>query len=239
VIPKASRPKPINLFEFTMNIGRKLPGRVGYMCNRKLKRRLCARMGASFDEVLADTRAGDLCLDLGANQGEFTKRMAATGADIIAFEPDSVAFAALEANCAGLDNVTLNKKAVSTEDTQLVLRRTKNWAEEDALAHTVSSSIIHDNDGMSEELGETVEGVDLIRMIKELDRDIRIIKMDIEGAEWGILERLLDDPVLDRIDTLFVETHERWDPARCIPLFEQLQDRAEAMDRPYINLYWA
>ena len=82
VIPKAFRPKPINLFEFTMTQGRALPGRLGYMCNRKLKRRLCNRMHHSFYEVLADTGPGDLCLDLGANRGDFTKTMADTGAEV-------------------------------------------------------------------------------------------------------------------------------------------------------------
>jgi hypothetical protein len=62
--------------------------------------------------------------------------------------------------------------------------------------------------------------------------------MDIEGAEWYILSRLFDYPVLARIDSIFVEIHERQDPAKYLPLFEALQDRAEQMQRPYINLYW-
>ena len=86
--------------------------------------------------------------------------------------------------------------------------------------------------------GEMVDVIDLPKFMTELDRDFRIIKMDIEGAEWDILQVLLDHPVLQRSDTLFVETHERWDPERCIPLFDEMLDRAVAMDRPYINLYW-
>ena len=70
------------------------------------------------------------------------------------------------------------------------------------------------------------------------DRDIRIIKMDIEGAEWDLMNRLIDHPVLNRIDCIFVETHERIDPAKYVPMFDALQDRAEQLTRPYINLYW-
>lgn len=222
-----------------MTLGRNLPGRFGHMCNRKLKRRLCARMDGSFYDVLADTGAGDLCLDLGANKGEFTLKMGNTGAEVIAFEPDPVAFGALRKACGDMGNVTLHQKAVSTEDTQMLLRRDPNWTEKNALAHTVSSSIVHHKDAASETQGEMVDVVDLTRFLSELDRDIRIIKMDIEGAEWGILDALLGHPVLERIDTLFVETHERWNPARCRPLFEALQDKAEALERPYINLYWS
>ncbi|MEM6760430.1 MAG: FkbM family methyltransferase [Pseudomonadota bacterium] len=238
LIPKAFRPTPINLFEFAMSQGTKLPGRLGYLCDRKLKRRLRKRMQGPFLDVLADTGAGDLCLDLGANQGEFTRKLAETGADVIAFEPDPVAYAVLEANCGSLDNVTLHKKAVSTEDTQMMLRRTANWTDKNALKRSVSSSIVHNDAGMSDAHGEMVDVVDLLRFMTELDRNIRIIKMDVEGAEWDILQALLDHPVLDRIDCMFVETHQRCDPARCIPLFNDLENRALALDRPYINLYW-
>ena len=83
-----------------------------------------------------------------------------------------------------------------------------------------------------------VDVVDFIAYIEALDRDVRILKMDIEGAEWGILNRLVDHPILSRIDCIFVETHERQDPERYVPMFEALQDWAEKIERPYINLYW-
>ncbi len=50
-------------------------------------------MSDTFAQVLADTHAGDLCIDLGANIGEITCRLAATGSDVISFEPDPGAFA--------------------------------------------------------------------------------------------------------------------------------------------------
>ncbi|WP_415921338.1 FkbM family methyltransferase [Tateyamaria sp. SN6-1] len=238
VIPTATRPKPKGLFEQAMALGRHLPGTPGHICYRKLKRRLCANLPDTFGAVLADTRAGDLCIDLGANVGDITRQMAATGADVICFEPDPAAFAALEANTATLSNVTLHPKAASTSDTRMMLRRSTNWEDEDALSHTVASSIARVDKDMSDAQGVMVDVVDLPAFLHALDRDIRILKMDIEGAEWDLLQALLDHPVLARIDCIFVETHERYDPVRCIPLFERLQDRAEAMARPYINLYW-
>ncbi|MEL7166825.1 MAG: FkbM family methyltransferase [Pseudomonadota bacterium] len=238
VIPRASRPKPKGAFEHLMALGRNLPGTPGHICYRKLKRRLCAHVPDTFAQVLADTGPGDLCIDLGANVGKVTAELAATGADVIAFEPDPAAFAALQRATGDLPNVTLHQKAASTSDTRMILRRSANWDDADALAHTVASSIIRDDKDMSADLGVMVDVVDLPAFLATLDRDIRILKMDIEGAEWDLLQALLDHPVLARIDCIFVETHERYDPARCIPLFEALQDKAEAMTRPYINLYW-
>ena len=80
-----------------------------------------------------------------------------------------------------------------------------------------------------------VEVVDLIAFIEDLDRGVRILKMDIEGAEWEIMQRLIDHPVLSRIGCVFVETHERQDPTKYIPLFNALKTREEQIKRPYIN----
>ncbi len=221
-----------------MALGARLPGNLGFIARRKLKRRQCKRSADTFSAVLAETRPGELCIDLGANVGAITRRMAATGADVISFEPDPGAFAALEAATADLQNVTCVPKAAGHQADRLMLRRSKKWSADDPAGHTQGSSIVHSDAGMDDENAVEVEVVDILAFLADLDRDIRILKMDIEGAEWEILRRLFDHPVLDRIDAVFVETHERQNPARYVPLFDELQVRAEALARPYVNLYW-
>jgi len=237
VIPKACRPTPINLFEWSMNLGRKLPGRLGYIARRKLKRRQCNRTRDTFAEVLADTHAGDLCIDLGVNVGDITTRMAATGADVIGFEPDPDAYAAAIATTGHLPNVTLHQKAAGHKADQLMLRRSAKWSADDPTRYTAMSSLVRNDDKMDATHGVMVDVVDIIAFLEDLDRDIRILKMDIEGAERDIMQRLIDHPLLTRIDCIFVETHERVDPARFVPIFDALRDRAEQLTRPYINLY--
>lgn len=102
-----------------------------------------------------------------------------------------------------------------------------------------SSSIVSPGDRTGDTQGVSVEVGDTIFIIKNLDTDVRILKMDIESASWIIMNRLIDHPELKRIDCIFVETHERIDPAEYVPMFDALQDRAEAMTRPYVNLYWS
>jgi len=237
-LPIAKRPEIQGLFEQAMALGTRVPGKLGYIARRKLKRRQCARMTDTFAQVLSDTRAGDLCIDLGANVGGITRRLAATGADVISFEPDPGAFAALRTSTYDLGNVTLIPKAVGHQKDSLLLRRSSKWSADDPAGHTEGSSIVHDDQETNDANGIIVEVVDIIAFLEDLDQDIRILKMDIEGAEWKILKRLFDHPVLKRIDCIFVETHERQDPARYVPVFEALQDRAEQIQRPYINLYW-
>lgn len=238
VIPKAVRPPVLGAFEKLMFAGQALPGTIGHMCNHAVKRRLCKRAQDTFSEVLADTGAGDLCLDLGANIGLITQRMAATGADVICYEPDPGPFARLEANTKDLPNVTLINKAVGAKADHLMLRRAAKWSEDSPLDHTTMSSIVRDDEKMSKDHGVMVEVIDLVDALTRLDRDIRLLNMDIEGAEWDVLQALIKAPVLQRIDCIFVETHERFDPARYIPVFNELQDFAEKTARPYVNLYW-
>lgn len=237
-IPKMEVPKPSGLFEKFMAVGKNLPGLAGHICNLKLKRRFCRRSGAAFDTVLAQTGAGDLCIDLGANIGTYTNLMAASGADVIGFEPDPDTFEVLKRNTATVQNITLYQKAVGAKAETLTLRRSPHWDPENPIKNSMGSSIVRDHAGMSDKNAVTFEVVDFPDFLRQLDRDVRILKMDIEGAEWDLLEALLDDPVLGRIDCLFVETHERVNPSVNIPRFNRLAARALALDRPYINLYW-
>ena len=195
-------------------------------------------MQDTFSEVLAETRAGDLCIDLGAIVGSITKRMALTGADVISFEPDPAAFAVLQDTVRDLNNVTLVQKAAGHQPNSLLLYRSAKWSPDDPSGRTQSSSLVLRDKDANDENAVRVEVVDIIAYLEALDRDIRIIKMDIEGAEWDILTRLVDHPILSRIDCIFVETHERQDPKRYVPMFEAFQNWAEKIERPYIHLYW-
>ena len=195
-------------------------------------------MQDTFSEVLADTRAGDLCVDLGANVGSISRRMAMSGADVISFEPDPGAFAALEAATSDLPNVTRVHKAAGHQPDRLLLHRSAKWSPDDPSGHTQGSSLVHSDMGVDAANAIKVDVVDIIAYLEALDRDIRILKMDIEGAEWDILKRLVDHPILSRIDCIFVETHERQNPKKFVPIFDDLQDWAERIQKPYVNLYW-
>ena len=53
-LPLAKRPDVKGAFENAMALGMRLPGNLGFIARRKLKRRQCARMQDTFSEVLAD-----------------------------------------------------------------------------------------------------------------------------------------------------------------------------------------
>ena len=178
-----------------------------------------------------------ICIDLGANIGEYTRKMATCTKHVIAFEPDPWAHAALRTNVADLHNVSIVKAAVGTCDKQVLLYRHPQFNENPSL-FSESSSVIASKINVVDDTSIAVHQVDFIRYLEELDEDIGVLKIDIEGAELELLEALFDRAdLLARIDYIFAETHETRISGHG-PRVTELQERAKRIGRPSVNLYW-
>jgi FkbM family methyltransferase len=237
-LPEMPHLSPRGGFETAMHWGASaLPGLPGFICYRKLKRRYRQRLSGDFAKMLDLVGPGDLCIDLGANLGEVSTQLLETGADVIAFEPDPDTCARLRAALGDNPRLTIHEKAAAAEAGTFTLRRSTRMGE-DPDRFSQSASLVRADATMSDEDAVQVEVVDFPKFLTDLDRDVRLLKMDIEGSEWALMAALIDHPVLQRIDAIFVETHEWMNPARYMPLARRLQQRAEAMRRPYINLFW-
>lgn len=69
--------------------------------------------------------------------------------------------------------------------------------------------IVGESEGMN--AIQKVQVVDLVRYIKELgDVNIYFLKIDVEGAEFGILEKLISENLHTKIKYIACETHERF-----------------------------
>ena len=191
---------------------------------------------AAFDAAVAALRPGDLAIDLGANAGLFTEPMARTGADVIAFEPDPHAFALLQRRVGNRPNTRLIAAAAGAEAGHFHLYRHRDFATEPD-RRTTSSSLIADKRNVDPTQAIEVEVKDFTAFLRDLDRDIALLKIDIEGAEVALLERLLADPVSNRIGHIFVETHERMLPDLAART-QALKASAGARAKPVINWDW-
>ncbi len=191
---------------------------------------------AQFDAAVAKLVPGALAIDLGANVGVFTERLAQSGADVIAFEPDPHAFQLLSNRLGALPNVRLIAAAAGEAAGSFQLYRHRDFA---ALPdrRTTSSTLIRDKRNVSTQQTVTVEVMDFTAFLRDLDRDVALLKVDIEGAEVGLLERLLADPVAQRIDRVFVETHERMLP-QLAARTDALKRLAQGRAKPVINWDW-
>ncbi len=182
----------------------------------KLKRReqrnlRQARAHGFLDGILALLRPGDVVIDCGANVGEVSARLAATGATVIAFEPDPYAFGKLSERLADCDNVTLHQQAVSTEAGTLKLMRASNF-DDNPKGGSVKSTLLSGGRGISEEDSIEVEVIDFVAYLRDLvakSGPVAFLKMDIEGAELALLREMDEVGLFADIRCLVAETHER------------------------------
>ena len=200
------------------------------------RRRDQAAAKRQFQDALSCLGAQDTVIDLGANIGEFTLPMAHTGARVFAFEPDPHARSVLEESVQGLANVTVMPVAVGAKAGQAQLYRRVNFAREPNRA-SKSSSLFAEKRNVSTADAITVEIIDLAAFLNQLDCDIALIKMDIEGAEVPLMESLLNRPIAARIGDIFVETHERALP-QLATRTQALKDKAATLVKPRVNWNW-
>ena len=215
------------------NLLRRLPGEWGRYYQRNFLR---LQTLAEFDEALRLSE-GMTCIDLGANIGKYTRKMALKAKQVIAFEPDPWACAELQANLADIDNVRIENAAAGACEKKVFLYRHARFDSDPAL-YSEASSVIAGKRNLTKEDAVEVRQIDFIRYLEGLDEEVGVLKIDIEGAEVDLLESLFDRPdILARIDYIFAETHENGIPAHK-PRVNALYEKAQSIERPYINLSW-
>lgn len=214
----------------------RLPGWIGRVGYRKLKRRIAIRARAEFDRLAASLGPGDIAIDLGANVGDFTRRLAATGAEVHAFEPDPDTFAVLAERLADLPNVRLHNMAAGDRAGTVPILRPQSWYQGAERSASKAVTVIETARSSGFVQAGTVAMIDFAEFLRALPRPASLVKVDIEGAEWGLLDAVLGRAG-DRFAAMFVETHERFDPVR-VPQVQALQQRFRRQPRPYVNLYW-
>ena len=185
--------------------------------------------------IFRELRKGDVAIDCGANVGLITTLMANTGAEVHAFEPDPAAFAALKKSVHNRSNVQCHNLAVSDSDglMKLYFRGERN---EDPLMYSVGSTLVASKCDVDQTTFAEVRVIRLSQFLKQFTR-IRILKLDIEGAECDVLEDLIRERVFDRIDLTLVETHEEWIP-ETIPRLTRIRALIDELNIKNVYLNW-
>lgn len=163
-----------------------------------------------FPEIGLSVTAGpgDIIIDCGANVGDMTSRFARTGATVHAFEPHPRCYEIISRRFAALSNVTCHHRGVMDRACTLTLSTPVEHDIFDSLAVTVAATFVEMEHAVEQQSTE-VACVDFAAFIRSLGKRVRLVKMDIEGAEVGVLNHLLDNDLMGSIDYAVVETHER------------------------------
>lgn len=162
---------------------------------------------------------GDIAIDCGANLGAITRILAAGGATVHAFEPNPDAFAVLQAAVGDMPNVHLHPAAVLDAPGQMTLHLHMNY-DCNPERFSSGSSLIAEKRNVDGAKGVDVQVIDLVAFIEGLPAPVKLLKIDVEGAEYAILHALIDRGVMDRIGAVFVETH-----AHAIPSLRETDAR--------------
>jgi FkbM family methyltransferase len=142
--------------------------------------------------------AEPVIVDCGANIGIATLFFAHhyPGCRVTAFEPDPKAFAMLAYNTSGLDDVTVHNVALGRE------KGTIRFYVEPDMPGSLRMSGIKERKGN----GQTIT-VDCVPLSSFLPVDVDLLKIDVEGMEWEILDDLEASGAIAGVQRLAIEYH--------------------------------
>ena len=162
--------------------------------------------GSTFDFEL---EKGDIVVDCGANIGIFTDLFQKLGAVVYAFEPNPYAFSVLNERFDKNNSVILKKQAVSTSKRKGIQKFFFHKEhEKNKIEYSQGSSLLSEKPNVNEEDYVDVEVIDFSEFVNNLDGNIKILKIDIEGAEVELVHDLIDKNLIQNIPYVFVETHD-------------------------------
>lgn len=182
---------------------------------KTLVRRSLTRAGIRIPDALLDraTRPmrqlgmtlgpDDVVIDLGAHIGDATVEFAYRAGHVYAFEPNPANFARLQARTAKLPNVTIFNQAVSDSNgtTRLYFETPKPGK------FYEGATIMGGKSNVSYTQYVDVETVSIVDVIDRIGKPITFIKMDIEGAEYRVIEALVSSGRIAQVGKVYYECH--------------------------------
>ncbi|MEM9798567.1 MAG: FkbM family methyltransferase [Pseudomonadota bacterium] len=154
-------------------------------------------------KVAGTLSSDDVVIDLGAHLGVASIEFAHEAAKVYAFEPHPEIFQRLQRAVAKYPKIEPVNAAVSDENgtAQLFFERPESGKIFDgSTLQTGKSNVSYEN-------AFDVKTVRLADFVEGLGREVRLIKMDIEGAEYRVLADLIESPAIHKIGTVYVEDH--------------------------------
>lgn len=161
----------------------------------------------------------DVVFDIGANNGLFSLLMLNNGCKkVYAFEPNQESLVNLKHMFRNTDNLVSVEKAVYTKDEDLEFFIDPN----NTTIGSVSEKHLLDEGVTVQKI--VVPAISLKSFIQQnnLDR-VSLVKMDIEGAEYEIIDHL-EDEVFDKIDSFLIEYHDNTD-RRIVKMIDKLKSK--------------
>ncbi|NHF73019.1 FkbM family methyltransferase [Paracoccus xiamenensis] len=187
-------------------------------------------------------RPGDLAIDCGANAGEISARLLASGADVVAFDPEPWANEQLTRRFGGEDRFTLHPAAVGTSEGVVKLMRANNF-DGNAAQASVKSTVVTGGRQIDESTENAIEvpQIDFISFLRDTIArrgEVAFLKIDIEGAELDLVPAIDAAGLFAAIRCTVVETHERKFRDRAADFQAMRKAIAERYAPSHVSLDW-
>ncbi len=197
---------------------------------------MTGKLDESFLQTL-EIPEGSVVVDCGASIGDTVEVFLGKGAIVHAFEPNPAAFAHLQTRFPDSANLTLYQKAISDHN-----GTARFFLHEDLGPETLKtangSSLLDFKGNVDRSAPVEVPTIDLSEFLLDLETQVEVLKIDIEGAELGVVNKLLDTTAYQKANRILVETHERKIP-ELLEETNALRERIESMGlTSLINLEW-
>jgi len=148
--------------------------------------------------------SSSIVIDIGANEGQEIEALLSTGCEIHSFEPHPMFFKELYEKYASLSNIHLNQSAAWKSNGKITL-----YYKRGVLARNGGASLIKDKTNLDLSLNVEVECIDIAKYISGLNREVDLLKIDAEGAEYEILDHLFETDAFQKIKNIHYEDHSR------------------------------
>lgn len=157
-----------------------------------------------ISQVIRDVKEGDVFFDIGAHKGEEIEHLAPLGIEVYSFEPNPKIFNEyLVPRYGHFPNVHLYNAAAWNKDGVINL-----YMHESKPEKSVACSVIKEKVNVSKTDFIEVPCIDIGKFILDFNKQIDYLKIDAEGAEFYILESIINHVPYGRIRNWFVEDHQ-------------------------------
>ena len=149
-----------------------------------------------------------ICIDGGAHAGLVSDIILYCGGVVHSFEPNALLHTILESKYHANPNVILHHAALSHEAGEV-----RFYVYDDISQGNRIQGASDPSHTQSAAKQYKVPAIDLCAYIQTLlqkHERLYFVKLDIEGAEFDIMDRLLDMKLYEKIDYIACETHERF-----------------------------
>jgi len=148
-------------------------------------------------------KRGDVVVDLGAHVGEVSIKCARRGAEVYAFEAHPGIFEVLREKTRDYPNIHVFNEAVSDEDGMATLY----FRPSDLPGHYEGSTLADGKVDLDYQQSVQVPTVRLGAVLDRIGKPVTLVKMDIEGLEYRVLQDLIDAGRASELAEVHVECH--------------------------------